>query len=61
MTPHEKQVRQKLKDNFPHYASKCLKIRNKDGIVEPFELNVAQKHIHARLEEQLKHIGRVRA
>lgn len=61
MSAHEKQIRQKLKNDFPHYASKCLKIRNKDGVVEPFALNLAQKHIHAKLEEQRALFGRIRA
>lgn len=61
LDPKEKQIRQKLKDNFRHYASKCLKIRTKAGKVEPFELNAAQEYIHSRVEEQRQHTGKVRA
>jgi len=57
----EKQIRQRLKDDFPHYASKCLKIRTKEGVVAPLELNQAQLYIHARITEQEKEHGRVRA
>ena len=57
----EKAIRQKLKDDFIHYASKCLKIRTKSGSVEPFALNKAQKYIHARLEAQKAQTGKVRA
>ena len=61
MTPREKAIRQRLKDDFPHYADKCLRIRTKTGAIEPLILNRAQAYIHTRLEEQLKATGRVRA
>ena len=61
MTPEEKQIRQKLKDDFKHYAAKCLKIRTKSGKIEPFLLNKAQLHIHEKLEQQLALTGKVRA
>lgn len=57
----EKEIRQRLKDNFVHYASKCLKIRTKAGKVMPYELNAAQLHIHQRVEEQRAKTGKVRA
>lgn len=61
MTEEERQIRQKLKDDFTHYARKCLKIRTKSGSVEPFELNSAQKYIHEKIEEQRRLTGKVRA
>lgn len=61
MTPKEKDVRQRLKDDFLHYAPKCLKIRVKAGTVAPFELNAAQLYIHKRVEEQRAATGKVRA
>lgn len=61
MTPEEKAIRQKLKDDFCHYAVKCLKIRSKSGAIVPFELNKAQKYIHAKIEEQRRLTGKVRA
>ena len=52
----------KLKNDFPFYAQKCLKIIDKQsGTVIPFKLNRAQAYIHAKLEEQKKRIGKVRA
>lgn len=54
-------IRQRLKDDFPHYAAKCLYIRTKSGSVKPLEMNKAQRYMHERLEEQLKNTGRVRA
>lgn len=61
MNESELEIRKKLKENFPHYASKCLKIRTKSGKIEPFILNKAQKHIHSLLEEQKALTGKVRA
>lgn len=54
-------LRQKLKDDYEYYAANCLKIRPKDGKLEPFILNKAQKYIHARVEEQRARTGKVRA
>lgn len=61
MDAKEKQIRQRLKDDFLHYSAKCLKIRTKAGKVLPFELNVAQQYIHKRVEEQRAKTGKVRA
>lgn len=61
MNPDEKVIRQRLKDDFNHYAPRCLKIRTKSGAIDPLELNRAQKYLHIRLEEQRQGTGRVRA
>lgn len=61
MTPKQKEIRQRLKDDFLHYAPRCLKIRAKTGKVLPFELNAAQLYIHQRVEEQRAKTGKVRA
>ena len=61
MTPKEKQIRQRLKDDFKHYALKCLKIRSKSGLIVPFELNKAQQYIYAQLEGQKEKHKVVRA
>lgn len=61
MDEREKAIRQRLKDDFPHYSTKCLKIRTKSGQVIPFSMNTAQQHIHACIEEQLAVAGKVRA
>lgn len=57
----ERKILQRLKDDFEHYALKCLKIRTKNGSIEPFTLNKAQKYIHQKLEEQKSATGKVRA
>lgn len=61
LTERERTIRQRLKDDFPHYAVKCLRIRTKQGTVVPFVLNRSQHHLHSRLEAQRKRTGRVRA
>lgn len=61
MPERELQIRQKLKDEFPHYAAKCLKIKTKAGGIEPLTLNPVQLHLHERLEAQRQRTGKVRA
>lgn len=51
----------KLKEDFKYYAASNLKIKTKQGNIEPFVLNKAQQHIHERLEEQLERTGKIRA
>ncbi len=57
----EMDIRRRLKQDFQHYARKCLKIRTKSGSTVPLELNRAQLHVHQQLESQLNRAGRVRA
>lgn len=54
-------IRQRLKDDFTHYAAKCLKVRTKKGSVEPFYLNTAQQFLHQRLQQQLLETKQIRA
>lgn len=60
-SPRELSIRQRLKDDFEHYATKCLRIRSKAGTIEPLALNRAQQHLHNELERQRAKTGRVRA
>ena len=51
-------VRKRLYDNFPFYAKSALKIRTKEGQIQPFVLNDAQ-HPQLRLHaegELLAHV-----
>lgn len=57
----ERDIRQKLKDNFEHYSAKCLKVKSKIGGIEPFNLNTVQRHLHGKLEAQKQSTGKVRA
>lgn len=61
LSDYERRVRQKLKNDFEHYAKKCLKIRTKSGSIEPLLLNRAQQYLHNKLETQRKIKGIVRA
>lgn len=56
-----REIREKCAVNFEYYAETCLKIRPKNGQIEPFILNKAQKYIIARIKEQKKQKGYVRA
>ncbi len=53
-------ARMQLRDDLELYAKKCLKIRTKDGSIEPFAFNKAQLYIHELIEQQLKDTGKVR-
>lgn len=60
MDAREKRIRRRLRDNFPHYSAKCLKIRSKKGKILPFQLNSAQMHLHERICEQIAKTGMAR-
>jgi intein/homing endonuclease len=60
MDENEKRIRTKLRDDFVHYAKKCLKIRTKSHGIQPFVLNKAQMYIHQLVEQQKRETGRVR-
>lgn len=61
MDEKERQIRLRLKNDFSHYASKCLKIRSKNGEIRPFLLNTAQKFVHEKVEQQKREKGWIRA
>lgn len=61
MSPKERAIREKLRADFRHYATKALKIRAKTGRIEPLKLNQAQLYLHDRLEAQRARNGKVRA
>ncbi|QAZ46774.1 hypothetical protein C1M53_31465 [Mesorhizobium sp. Pch-S] len=61
MSDKERAIRQRLKADFAHYANRCLRIRAKDGSIQPFTLNTAQTYLHSRLEAQREETGKVRA
>lgn len=60
MSDREAAIRRRLRDDFEHYAAKCLRIRTKDAQIVPFQLNTAQKHLHRIAEEQRAETGKVR-
>lgn len=60
MSERERRIRKRLRDDFVHYAQKCLRIRTKEGGVEPFVPNEPQLYLHNRLEAQKREIGKIR-
>ena len=50
-----------FKRDFLHYAPRALRIRTKNGAIEPFALNKAQLYVHQKLQDQLEATGKVRA
>lgn len=60
LSPNAKMIMD-LRENFPEFARKCMKIQAKKGGNIPFEMNKAQRHIHDKLEEQRERLGFVRA
>lgn len=61
MDDNERRIRQRLKDDLPHYGVKCLRIRTKTLGVQPLTFNREQLYVHERLEAQKKRTGKVRA
>lgn len=57
----ERRIRQRLKNDFKHYAEKALFISTKDQIIKNFTLNDQQNYIHKILEEQKAKTGKIRA
>lgn len=60
MSPEERQIRKRLRSDFPYYARRALKIRTKSGAITPFVLNEVQREIHRQIEEQRERTGMVR-
>lgn len=60
IAPDERELIHRLSDNLPYFASKCLKVVDKQGQLVPFIFNQAQWYIHTRVEEQKKRTGKVR-
>lgn len=60
MDEREKRIRRKLRDDFVHYALRCLKIRTKFNGIQPFMLNKSQMYINELVEKQKRETGKVR-
>jgi hypothetical protein len=61
LTPEQIAKLKRLDSDFPYFARTVLKVRTKEGLVLPFQLNRAQLQLHQILEEQEGTTGRVRA
>ena len=54
------EVRKRLREDFPLYSKHALKIRTKDGTIEPLILNPAQQILQKAVDKQLKSEGKIR-
>ena len=61
LSPEQRDQLSGWKASYPNFASGCLKLKTKAGLIEPFKFNSAQQFIHARLEQQKAETGKVRA
>ena len=55
-----KAVRKKLHTDFPFYAKAALKIRTKEGNIQPLKLNPAQQILQNAIDKQMTEEGKVR-
>ena len=53
-------LRLRLRDDYPFYAEKALKIRTKKAEIVPFRLNPAQRILQEAVEESIRKLGFVR-
>ena len=53
-------VRKRLFDDFPFYAKSALKIRTKEGQIQPLVLNAAQRILDDAVSKQVAAEGKVR-
>jgi hypothetical protein len=60
LTDAQKTARKRLYDDFAFYASKCIKIRTKQGKISHLVLNRVQQRFAERVIAQLQRTGRVR-
>ena len=61
MTDRERRIRRRLRDDFPHYADRCLKIQPGDAGTVPLRLKPAQALTYQRMQQQLQDTGKIRA
>ena len=55
-----RKIRKRLYDDFEFYSKSALKIRTKDGDIQPLKLKPAQQILQRAVEDQLKTEGKVR-
>lgn len=61
LSDRDRAIRLRLKDDYEHYAAKCLWIVDKDGVSRPFLWNETQRRLHTALEQQRAETEKVRA
>ena len=55
-----RQIRKRLYDDFEFYSQSALKIRTKDGDIQPLKLKPAQRILQKAVEDQMATEGKVR-
>lgn len=53
-------INKRFDEDFPFYSKYHLKIRTKEGTIDPLILNFAQERLHAKIERQRMATGKVR-
>lgn len=64
LTPEEARLVERLREyrtDLPLHARQCLQVVGKDSLVQPLVLNKPQMVIHAKVEQQMREHGMVRA
>ncbi len=61
LTQRQAEKLKALKYNTTYFAKHCLKIKTKEGKVQPFQVNSAQIYLHNELERIKRETGKVRA
>ena len=57
---YEAKYHNRLNTDFAFFSRWCLKVKTKEGSLQPFILNRAQEYINKKVQEQLTTTGRVR-
>lgn len=60
LTPAQIKKIARLQDDFAFRIKNTLKIKNKEGKLVPFEINLVQEYINEQIEDQRKRTGKVR-
>src|SRR5258708_12095301 len=60
LTSDQLQKVKRLEEDFDFRIKNCLKIKDKEGKLVPFQINDVQKYIHEECEDQKRRTGRVR-
>ena len=60
LTPGQMAKAVMLKSDFQYYSPRCLFIKDKAGLLIPFAMNQAQRHLHEMVEHQRATVGKVR-
>jgi hypothetical protein len=61
LTPAQQHAHDRIENDLKYFARHALTIKTKEGIFKKFTFNSAQEYLDAKLEEQKKKIGKIRA